>query len=61
MIGDGSDVVVLGVAGCHRLWIEVLGIYEIGVLRADMEGGGDDLFGGRDEVELREGVEQWQA
>src|SRR5258708_7714918 len=56
MVGDGSDVVVLGVAGRHLLWIEVFGIDEVGVLRARVKRGRDDLFWRCYEIELRKRI-----
>ena len=45
VIGERSDIVVLGISRGDRLWIEIVRIDEIGVLGADVERRGDNLFG----------------
>jgi len=52
MVGHGADVVVLIVTGGDRLTIEKIEIHEICPLRADLDGGGDELFGRQDEVRI---------
>src|SRR6185295_19342812 len=57
VVNEGAGVVVLPVAGSYRLGIEVIGIDEVGVLRAEVKRRRDELFGGDDPIELSKGVE----
>src|SRR5258708_10735 len=58
MIGRGSDIVLLSITGSHRLWIEEFRLQEIGVLWADVQCRGNNLFRSKDEVELGEGIQR---
>src|ERR1700730_2872922 len=55
VIGQRSHVIMLRVAGIHRLRVEVIRVDEIRVARADVERRGQDLLGRKYPVELREG------
>src|SRR4051812_49011417 len=50
VIDQRAEGVVLGITGRDRLRIEIIRIHEIGVLRADMNGGGEDLFRRKNEI-----------
>ncbi len=43
MVGDGSQIVVLAIAGRHRLRVEELWIDEVGMLRREVKRAGDRL------------------
>src|SRR5271163_1541957 len=58
MVDERPVVVLLRVAGGHWLRIEVIGIYEVDVLRTNVHRDGDELPGGDDPIQLGEGIER---
>ena len=57
VVGECCHMIALSVAGCDRLRVEVIRIYEIDVLRTEMKSEVNYLPRRRDVVKLREGID----